>query len=53
MRAAAHKVHAIEIFEAVARPQVQHLVQAVRQVEGRSAVDLILLIPVDGVTRRS
>ncbi len=39
MRAAADQVDAVEILEAVARPQVQHLRQRVRQVERRAAVD--------------
>ena len=46
MRAAADKIHPIEILKAIARPQVQHLIQTVRQIEGRSAMNLILLIPV-------
>ena len=48
MRASADEIYAIEILEAITRPQVQYLIEAVRQVKGRTAVNLIALIPVGG-----
>ena len=39
MRAAADEIDAVEILEAVARAEVQHLVERVRQVERRAAMD--------------
>ena len=46
MRAAPDEIDAVKILEAIARPQVQHLVEGVREVEGRAAVDLVLPIPI-------
>ena len=48
MRAAADEVNAIDILEAVVRPEVQHLVEAVREIEGRALMDLIFRVPVVG-----
>ena len=45
MRAAADEIDAIEILEAVVRTEVQHLVEAVREVEGRAVVNLVLSDP--------
>ena len=41
MRAAADEVDRLEVLEAVAGPQVEHLGQVVGQVEGRAQVDLV------------
>ena len=46
MRAAADEIHAVHILEAVVRPQVQHLVEAVREIEGRALVDLVFRVPI-------
>ena len=46
MGAAAHQVDAVEILEAVVRPEVQHLPHAVGQVEGGAAIDLHVALPV-------
>ena len=37
-----------QILEAVVRAEVQHLVEAVREVEGRAAMDLVVRVPVVG-----
>ena len=46
MRAAADEINAIDILEAIVRAQVQHLVEAVREIEGRALVNLVFLIPI-------
>ena len=46
MRAAADEIHAVEFLEAVLRAQMQHLREAVREVEGRAAIDVQLAFPI-------
>src|SRR5208282_3693658 len=46
MRAAADEVDAIEIFEAAARAEVEHLAEVVREVEGCTPVNLVLVFPI-------
>ena len=48
MGAAADQVDAVQVLEAVARPQVQHLAEVVGEVERRAAVDLHVVLPVGG-----
>ena len=48
MGAAADEVNPIDIFEAVVRAQMQHLVEAVREVKSRPLVNLILRVPIVG-----
>ena len=45
MRAAADKINAIDILEAVVRAEVQHLVEAVREIEGRALMNLVFCDP--------
>ena len=40
------QINALDILEAVVGPHVEHLVKAVRQIEGRPFMNLILLIPI-------
>ena len=46
VRASTCQVYALEVLEAVARPEVQHLAQIMRQVKNRATMDGILLLPV-------
>ena len=46
MRAATDKVNAVHILEAIMRPQVQHLIEGVREIEGRALVDLVFRVPI-------
>ncbi len=46
MRAASDQVHALQIFKAIVWSQVQHLVQAVGQIEGGSAIDGVFILPI-------
>ena len=46
MGAAADEIHAFEVFEAVARTQVQHLLESVSQIESRAHVDRVAIAPV-------
>lgn len=46
MRAAADEINSINIFEPIVRSHVQHLVEAVREIECSPFVDLVLLIPI-------
>src|SRR5450631_4600111 len=46
MRPTADEVNAIDVFEAIVGPQIQHLVETVRQIERSPLVDLILAIPI-------
>ena len=39
MGAAAREIDAVHVLEPVARPQVEHLPEVVREVEGRAEVD--------------
>ena len=48
MRAAANEIYALQILEAVVRAEVQHLVEAVREIEGGAAVDGKLVAPIVG-----
>ncbi len=48
MRAAADEVNPIDVFEAVVRAQMQHLVEAVGEVKRRPLVNLILRVPIVG-----
>ena len=48
MRAAADQVNALKVFKAVVRAQVQHLVEAVREIEGRAAINFVARVPVRG-----
>ena len=45
MRAAADEINAIDILEAVVRTKMQHLIEAMRQVEGRALVNFVFLDP--------
>ncbi len=46
MRAAADKINAIDILEAVVRTKMQHLIEAVREIECRALVNFVFLIPI-------
>ena len=46
MRAAADQINAIDILKTVVRPQVQHLVEAVREIERRAVVNLVARVPI-------
>ena len=45
VRAAADEVHRLQVLEAVAGPQMQELIQGMRQVERRPPEDLHVLLP--------
>ena len=53
MRAAADEINAIQILEAVVRAEVQHLVEAVREVERRALMNLVFVIPIGRRDRRA
>src|SRR4051812_28026381 len=46
MRAAASQVHAFEILESVVRSQMQHLVEAMREVERCTSIDVERFFPI-------
>ena len=46
MRASADQVHAVDVFETVARTQMQHLTEGMSKVERRALVDLVFRVPV-------
>ncbi len=46
MRAAADDIDAVDILETVVRPEIQHLVEPVGEVERRAAIDRELVAPV-------
>src|ERR1700722_4571517 len=46
MRAAADEINPVEILEAVVRPEMQHLVEAVREIERRPFMNFVLTIPI-------
>ena len=48
MCAATDEINAVQILEAIVRTQVQHLIQRVRKVEGRAAINLVARVPVSG-----
>ena len=53
MRAAADEINAIDVLEAVVRAEMQHLVEAVREIERRAVMNLVLLSQSAGVIMRS
>ena len=46
MRAAADKVNVLEIFKAIVGTEVEHLPEIVGQIEGRSVVDVVVVLPI-------
>ena len=46
MCSAAHEVNAIEILEAVSRAKVQHLPECMCEIERRTAIDSVAILPV-------
>ena len=46
MCSASNKVHSIQVFEAIVRAEVQHLIQRVRQIEGGTPIDFVAMIPI-------
>src|SRR3954449_2116750 len=48
MRAPANEINAFEILKTVMRPHMQHLAKVVGQVEGRSGINIEILLPIRG-----
>ena len=53
MRAAADEIHAVQILKAVVRAEMQHLVERVREVERRPAINFVAVSQSAGVMTRS
>ena len=45
MSAAADQINALQILEAIPRPEMQHLAEIVCEAERRTPIDLMLLLP--------